>query len=68
MSLLIKLRNILYILRIFYWMAFKAVVKGYCNGSVHLYPFIHLELKSSGPKKYGLSLGLSYSSAETHKK
>ena len=39
MSILIKIRNILYILRIFYWLAFKAVVKAYWRGSVHLYTF-----------------------------
>lgn len=35
MALLIKIRNLLYIIRIFYWFAFKAVVRGYLNGSVH---------------------------------
>ena len=39
MSILIKIRNIVYILRIFYWLAFKAVVKAYWRGSVHQYTF-----------------------------
>jgi len=50
MSLLTKFRTILYIFRIFYWLAFKAVVKGYLNGSTHLYVSSDAEHNNSGPK------------------
>lgn len=56
MSIITKVRTVLYIFRIFYWIAFKAVVRGYLNGSVHLY-----EIPDSGHSTSGRDNWLSFS-------
>jgi hypothetical protein len=53
MSLLIKIRNLLYIIRIFYWLAFKAVVKATYAGNLYKYPSSYLVRTTYGPSIHG---------------
>lgn len=66
MSIFVKIRNILIILKVFYWLAFKATIKALYRKNLSLYLLYYLEHINIGHNMPPSILKLRYSKVRIH--